>query len=78
MGIFRQHVANENVGVLSKIRKSADARHDVNTRSIATGQTPLMLSKSPEITKILLESGADPNLQNREGSTARVAQRSLF
>ena len=41
MDIF-QHVANGNVRVLSKLRKSTDARHDVNSRSIETGQTPLM------------------------------------
>ena len=29
-----------------------------------------MFSKSPAVTKLLLENGADPNLQNREGNTA--------
>ena len=28
------------------------------------------MSNSPEVTKLLLENGADPNLQNREGNTA--------
>ena len=43
---------------------------DVNFRSLNTGQTPPMLSKRPEISKILLESGADPNMQNRDGNSA--------
>ena len=63
-------MVNGDAGEVSKMHKSTD----VNSRSIPTGQTPLMISNSPEVTKILLESGADPNLQNREGNTARVAQ----
>ena len=68
--VFRYHVENGDVHKISKMVKS----FDVNGRSISSGQTPLMISRCPEITKILLESGADPNLQNREGNTARVAQ----
>jgi len=43
---------------------------NLSNRSIDTGQTPLMFSKSLEVTKLLLENGADPNLQNREGNSA--------
>jgi ankyrin repeat protein len=43
---------------------------DVNYRSLHSGQTVLMSSSTVEMAELLLENGADANLQNREGNTA--------
>lgn len=43
---------------------------DCNYRSLSTGQTALMHCKSARIAQLLLQNGADPNLQNRMGNTA--------
>ncbi|KAK8788592.1 hypothetical protein V5799_021639 [Amblyomma americanum] len=46
---------------------------DVNTKAIQNGQTALMLAASHgrlEMIKLLLDAGAEPNVQDNDGSTA--------
>jgi len=54
-----------------KKRKNIDIRPlDVNYQNLDTGETALMVATSPKIVEILLNYGADPNLQDNFGNTA--------
>lgn len=57
-------------GQFEQLEQMLHLTTDVNYRRMGTGQTALMYCTCPQMAKLLLKLGADPNLQNRMGNTA--------
>ena len=61
------------LGDMEAIKQHIAAGSDLNDKEPAVGSTPLISAAffgKTEIAKVLIEAGADINLQNNEGSTA--------
>ena len=61
------------LGDLKAIQQHIDAGSDLDLREPSVGSSPLISAAvfgKTEVAKVLIEGGADINLQNNEGSTA--------
>lgn len=61
------------MGNLEAVRQHIAAGSDLNVREASVGSTPLITASvfgKTEVAQLLIEGGADVNIQNNEGSTA--------